>query len=302
MAYHGPVICFLLSQPPREGTLARLDRKARSLLARVPLLSRFIPIRWAPARRAGYAAGLRACVQSLRRRHPDAPPIVLLRSGIGVTLADVDEIRPFDDSRYARMPSRSYYGAEIYHKLEIFNLRQFDRIVYLDCDTIVLDDISRLWDMNEFTDKGLYAVRETESMGVHEAVIGKFNTGVMVVNTRLLPEQTYSNLLQIAREAGSYDLGDQGVINRFLERIGQPGGELDPEYNVLVSTKTRGRWEEVALRPIRILHYVNFIKPWTPGHERDPFFDDEFLRLWDEAYDVRRPPLAQDADLSHGLE
>lgn len=294
MAYHGPVICFVLSQPPPEGTLARLDRKARSLLARVPLLSRFVPIRWAPARRAGYAAGLRACVQSLRRRHPDAPPIVLLKSGRGVTLADVDEILAFDDSRYARMPSRSYYGPEIYHKLEIFNLRQFERVVYLDCDTIVLDDISRLWDMSEFADKGVYAVRETESMGVHEAVIGKFNTGVMVVNPGLLPEQTYSNLLQIAREAGSYDLGDQGVLNRFLERIGQPAGELDPEYNVLVSIKTRGRWEEVVRRPIRILHYVNFIKPWTPGHELDPFFDVEFQRLWDEAYDIRRPLQAPD--------
>jgi len=290
MDYHGPVICFVLSRPPGEGTLARLDRKARSLLARVPLLSRFIPIRWAPARRAGYAAGLRASVQSLRRRHPDAPPIVLLTSGRGVTLADVDEILPFDDSRYAGMPSRSYYGAEIYHKLEIFNLRQFDRIVYLDCDTIVLDDISRLWDMSEFADKGVYAVRETESMGVHAAVVGKVNTGVMVVNTRLLPDQTYSNLLQIARDAGSYDLGDQGVLNRYLERIGQPAGELEPEYNVLVSSKTRGRWEEVVQRPIRILHYVNFIKPWTPGHELDPFFDVEFQRLWDEAYDVRRPP------------
>lgn len=283
-------ICFVLSAPAPEPLLARLDRQVRTRLKRVPGMSRLIPIRWAPARRAGYAAGLRACVQSLRRRHAQLPPIVLLKCGGGVTLADVDAIVPVDAAPYARMPSRSYYGPEVYHKLEIFALRQFDRLVYLDCDTIVLDDISRLWDLEAFADHAVYAVRETDSMGVHPAVVGKCNTGVMVINPRLLPETAYDRLLEIARQSGSYDLGDQGVINAYFERAGLTPGELDPEYNVFVSVRARGRWSEVVRRPVRILHYVNLIKPWVPGHDRDPYYDEEFKRIWDDAYEVRGRP------------
>lgn len=261
------------------------------------MVGRAIAPRWSPVRRMGYGAGLRACVQSLRRRHRKLPPILLLKSGPGLTLADVDEVIPIDPGAYAGIPltGTRYYGPEIHYKLEVFNVRGYERIVYLDCDTLALDDISPLWDMKKYLEKSLYAVRETADMGVHPFNVDKFNTGVMVVNQPLLCGNAYRRLLEIARSGKFYDGGDQAVINHYLEQ--EPGanpGELDAQYNVMVLVKKYGQWDKIKHR-IKILHYTNRLKPWAADHYRDFLFDAEFKRLWDEAYGLSPVPF-QDSE------
>jgi lipopolysaccharide biosynthesis glycosyltransferase len=207
-----------------------------------------------------------------------------------LTFADVDEVVTIHPTPYASIPfTGTYWGPEIYYKLEVFNLRGYERILYLDCDTIVLDDISSLWDMKLYTEKSLYAVRETAEMGVHPFLVGKFNTGVMLVNRPLLPEGAYCRLLDIARSGDSFDGGDQGVIDRYLDQEqGTSAGELDAAYNVMVVVKKRGQWDQYKNR-IKILHFTNHLKPWAPDHHLDRGFDPEFKRLWDEEYGLEKP-------------
>jgi lipopolysaccharide biosynthesis glycosyltransferase len=235
----------------------------------------------------GYAAGLRACVQSLRRRHSDLPPILVLRpAGQELTLADVDEVIPFDSGPYRSIPRTShYFGREVFFKLDVFNIRGYDRIVYLDCDTVVLDDISPLWDPALYADRPFYAVRERSEMGVHPSVFEKFNTGVMVINRSLLTGEAYRCLLDMARRGVTYDRGDQGVINAYVDQPGVPhaAGDLDACYNVFVQAKKVGQWELFRNR-VKVLHFVNRLKPWAANHRYDWMFDEEFKRLWDEAY------------------
>ncbi|HVS14845.1 MAG TPA: glycosyltransferase [Thermoanaerobaculia bacterium] len=205
-----------------------------------------------------------------------------------ITLADVDEVVPFEPSPARRGPraSSTYFGREVFHKLEVFNLRGYERVIYLDCDTVVLDDISPLWDPGEYRDLPFYAVRETAEQGVHPATRGKLNTGVMVINRPLLDGRAHDQMLTIADSRRSYDGGDQGVVNAYLENAGHGiAGELDPSYNVLVRAKRFGKWELLRDR-IRILHYVNRWKPWSENHARDWLFDPELKRLWDDAYRV----------------
>jgi hypothetical protein len=250
---------------------------------------------WSPARRLGYAAGLKACVQSLRRRHRRLPPVLLLRAGPGVTLADVDEVIPIETTPYTGIPASDYFGPEVFYKLEVFNLRGYDRVVYLDCDTLVLDDVSPLWDMTRYADRSLYAVRETADMGAHPAAVGKLNTGVMVVNRPWLTGRAYRCMLDLARAGQSYDGGDQGVVNQYLEQEPGAAGELEPEYNVMVLVRHLGQWDRVKDR-IKILHYVNSLKPWAPDHHRDWLFDPELKRLWDDAYGLGPVPFEHDDD------
>jgi hypothetical protein len=286
-------ICFVLADPRPERPLERLDRRLRSLLLDVPLVRDIVQPRWAPARRLGFGAGLRACVQSLRRRHSTLPPILVLRPSTQpqVTLADVDEVVPIDPAVYASIRSvSSYYGAEVYYKLEVFGLRGYERIVYLDCDTIVLDDVSALWDPRRYRDNGLYAVRETQEMGGLRAAVGKLNTGVMVINPALVPGGAHDEMIRTACAADSYDWGDQGVVNAYIERTAvSVAGELEWCYNVPVVAKTRGRWECFE-NGIKILHFVNRFKPWAAYHHHDRAFDAEFKRLWNEAYGTGFPP------------
>lgn len=200
-------------------------------------------------------------------------------------MADVNEVIPFDPAPYESVPSkRLYFGREVFYKLELFKLDRFERIVYFDCDTLVVGDISALWDPSQFAERSFYAVRETASMGVAPALHGKFNTGVMVINRPLLGEGVHARLLEIAESGVSYDGGDQGVIHAYLEEAGaRVTGELDSAYNVLVRAKKEGDWDAFKDR-LKVLHFVNGLKPWSEEHRHDWLFDEEFKRLWDDAY------------------
>jgi hypothetical protein len=285
-------ICFVLANPPTERPVETLKRRARHLLGRLPFVENSLALRWSPVRRMGYGAGLRACVQSLRRRHRSLPPVIVLRpAGEGLPLADVDELIPIDPAPYASISATgTYWGREIYYKLEIFNQRQYKRIVYLDCDTIVLDDISSLWNRSRYSARSFYAVREAEDMGVHPSVVGKLNTGVMVINSDLLPGNAFERMLALARRGESYDRGDQGIIDSYLRREKDAcAGELEPCYNIMTGIKKAGRWDLYG-NEIKILHFTNRLKPWMPEHHLDAAFDPEFKRLWTEAYGLAPVP------------
>jgi hypothetical protein len=280
-------ICYLLADPAPERRLEAIERRVRSAARRLPFLHRVVHRHWSRSRRLGYGAGLRASVQSLRRQHRALPPVIVLQPpNQPRPLAEVDEVITFDLAPYASIrPWSSYFGREMYYKLEVFNLRGYDRIVYLDCDTVVLDDISPLWDLERFGDRSLYAVRETPELGADPYRVGKFNLGVMLVNRPLLGGRVHQELLAIARRGESPD-GDQGVFERYLnEAPDEKVGELDDSYNVMVVAKKFGDWARFRSR-IKILHYVNHYKPWAADHQLDPHFDGQLKRIWDDAYRI----------------
>lgn len=279
-------IVYLLAEPEPERPLDAALRRVTDWLRLAPPLRHVVRHRWPPERRLGYGAGLRASVNSLRRRHAALPPVFVLRPRPAQpTLADVDEVIEFDPAPYSRLECHNtYFGREIFYKLEVFNLRHFDRILYLDCDTIVLDDISALWDLRRYTGADLYAVRESADMGVQSMALHHLQAGVMVINRRLLGPDVHQRLLRVATSISSYDGGDQGVINRFVRDAPDvTAAELETCYNVMVLAKKYGRWD-IHGRGIRILHFVNRLKPWSPLHRYDWLFDEELKRLWDEAY------------------
>lgn len=278
----GPAICYVLANPsdaPAPGEPA-----------------------WWTERRRGYGAGLRASVQSLRRRHEMLPPVLLLRSHPGPTLADVDDVLPIDLRGYADIPVRSsYYGREIYYKLEAFRRRDRRRLVYLDCDTVVVGDISPLWDMDLYTDRAVYAMRETADMGGAPDVVDRFNSGVMVINPPLLPAGAFDRLIALARESRGHSGGEQGILNQYFEEQPHPIVDtLDAAYNVMVTRRHQPDWEQ-ARRGARILHFVNHLKPWHLDHAQDPLFDAGLKQLWDDAYSsLPRPTVLVDEGVVQG--
>jgi len=58
----------------------------------------------------------------------------------------VDEVLTIDPAVYAGIPlsETRFYGPEIFHKLDVFKARAYERIVYLDCDTLVLGDVTQV--------------------------------------------------------------------------------------------------------------------------------------------------------------
>ncbi len=57
------------------------------------------------------------------------------------------------------------FGTAVYYKLALFDLRDYERIVYLDLDALLVADIGELWDPDRYADKPFYAVREEAEYG-----------------------------------------------------------------------------------------------------------------------------------------
>lgn len=105
-------------------------------------------------------------------------------------------------------PSR-FWG--VYTKLMIFNLTQYERIVYLDADTLVARNVDELF----LCDAALCAVLRAGE---------RFNSGVMVVRPS---EGTLDDMLRRIADTPSYTGGDQGFLNEYFGEL--PGAPLyDP--------------------------------------------------------------------------
>lgn len=236
--------------------------------------------------RGDFRRGLEVTIASIRRHAARVPPVLLLTPEPMAPPPGVDAVIPVDTRPFeaAARCNFSMGGLSAYFKISLFGLEGWDRVVYLDSDTVALGDLTELWDPGRFAEKALYAVRETAEMGPWGESLGKLNTGVMVVNAPLLDRRVHARMLELTREGQSYDCGDQGIINAFLANQDAQfeAGELPDEYNVFVNHRIGARWPHIGDRA-KVLHFVGATKPWTRRYERDCPFGREFKARWEEA-------------------
>lgn len=155
-----------------------------------------------------------------------------------------------------------------YTKLQLWNL-DYERVVYLDYDTFVLDTINFLVRDIDVIPGTVAAARDT--------VGPVFNSGVMV----LRPNQiTYAKLFELSLTHISYNNGDQGLLNAFF--MPDKVQWLDYSYNVPAQLMQSSYWRK---NKVRIVHYTGESKPWN-WHENTqksawkPAADDLSMNLW----------------------
>lgn len=145
-----------------------------------------------------------------------------------------------------------------YTKLEIFKLTNYDKIVYLDADMIVLKNIDHLFDKPHMS---------AVAAGCWSKKMKKFNfnSGLLVIKPCL---KEYNSLIEISEKYGNICSGDQDVMQKYF--ITWPSDEhlhLDHAYNIFASqlcyTKTKYYFFEPKknLNPVYIIHYI-CPKPW----------------------------------------
>ena len=135
-------------------------------------------------------------------------------------------------SKYARITGHTYYRLFLDEWLDV------DKCIYLDFDTLVLDDISNILDGDDWMLK---------ASGVEDKY---FNAGVLAFN--FTPE--CRSLMSKCREMiNSTDYDDQQILNTVFK-----GNFLNIgiEYNI-----SANRSEEIACNP-KILHFIGLNKPW----------------------------------------
>lgn len=135
------------------------------------------------------------------------------------------------------------------YKMENFRLYDYDRIVYMDVDMLVIGDISELFNFEG--DIGGCRQYKTSLDGLAKNI----NAGVYVINKNLINEETYKGLIK-ASEYG-YNMADQIPLNNYFRNRMTI---LPKMYNVEKRILHTKNCKDI-LKNARVIHYVGS-KPW----------------------------------------
>jgi glycogenin glucosyltransferase len=141
-------------------------------------------------------------------------------------------------------------------KLHCWRLTQFTKCVFLDADTLVLQNVDELFDREELS--------AAPDVGWPDC----FNSGVFVFCPST---ETYSALLSFALTHGSFDGGDQGLLNLFFSDWATKDitKRLSFIYNVVSQ-------EFYTYQPAfkkfgknaKIVHFIGSVKPWHASYNK----------------------------------
>jgi glycogenin glucosyltransferase len=166
----------------------------------------------------------------------------------------VEEVDLFDSKDEANLAliKRPELGVT-FTKLSCWKLTQFDKCVFLDADVLVVQNCDDLFDWDELS--------AAPDVGWPDC----FNSGVFVFKPNL---QTYSNLLKFASERGSFDGGDQGLLNLyFADWRTNAARRLPFIYNTSISTvySYLPAFKQFQ-KEIKIIHFLGPFKPWHASY------------------------------------
>ena len=150
--------------------------------------------------------------------------------------------------------------------------KNIEKVIYLDCDLLVLEDISKLWNIsldnyliaaiqdgcNRRLEQGVPNYKELNLDGQSKC----FNTGVLVINFKKWRKEKISEKVILCTEENKNNiiLWDQYGLNVILNNNWM---ELDNSWNMF-------QMFQLKQSPPKILHYViPKLKPIYPSHSGD---------------------------------
>ena len=187
--------------------------------------------------------------------------------------------------KFSNLKICGHLGLETYYRFSLFDDKNISRILYLDSDMVILDDISKLFSIN-FQEKIILAVKE---LAVSQDKIKSlnipsngsyFNAGLLLVDCEQWrkKEITKKLILFMQKNSKKIEWGDQDGLNAILFRSWK---ELNPTWNVINNAYFKyfffspaARYENFNRRKVgsiihnaRIIHYAGWggeMKPWSP--------------------------------------
>lgn len=176
-----------------------------------------------------------------------------------------------------------HFGLASYYRLFIENLfPEYDKILYLDCDIIVLGDISQLY-YTDMEDKAICGV--VENWILHSPIFSKYtkeavgvdskyyiNSGIMLMNLDKLRKMRVEEKFEELINTYNFDVidPDQAYINYLCQ------GQI----KYLPYSWNRTPLETVACDNPYIIHYALGEKPWQ---NKDVFLGEYFWKYAKES-------------------
>lgn len=197
----------------------------------------------------------------------------------------------WSDSAYSRL----------FLKLLYSNYPEVEKLLYIDCDTLIVDSLQELWNIDISDYLGAACLECMSRM--HKKIIGAsakdnyVNTGMLLLNVgRWKHENIDSQMMNFIQQyKGKTEYVDQGVINgtisnRFLlvnPRYNLTSLAYDFTYEEMMIYRkpdfgyAKEEWESAIERPAIVHFTTSFlsIRPWYEG-SRHPY-----ARLWKKIHD-----------------
>lgn len=176
-----------------------------------------------------------------------------------------------DGTQVSHFQTIHHLTSATYYRILIADLidSSLKKIIYLDVDIIVKNDIADLWN-TPFDDMLIAAVPEYgfnrhRELGLEESS-NYFNAGVFLINIEKWREKKMTNVVLafLNQNHASLPMMDQDALNIVLAKEWK---ELHHKWNVtsnLLSsnnTNLQKKEKEAAENPV-IIHYTGFSKPW----------------------------------------
>jgi glycogenin glucosyltransferase len=149
-------------------------------------------------------------------------------------------------------------------KLHCWRLTQYAKCVFLDADTLVLSNSDELFEREELS--------AAPDIGWPDI----FNSGVFVFRPS---EETYRAICEHALTVGSFDGGDQGILNTFFSDWRERDVSFRLPFIYNMSSGAIYSYAAAYKRygaQVKIVHFLGSVKPWqssspsvTHGHQSE---------------------------------
>ncbi|XP_031554958.1 glycogenin-1-like isoform X1 [Actinia tenebrosa] len=197
-------------------------------------------------------------------------------------LVTVDPLDSRDDANLALL-TRPELGIT-FTKIRCWNLTQYSKCVFLDADMLVLQNCDELFDRQE-----LSAVTD---IGWPDC----FNSGMFVFEPS---RATYEALLQHAIDHGSFDGGDQGLLNSFFSNWAT--SDISTHLSFIYNMSSNASYTYTPAfrqfgRDVKIVHFIGPVKPWQCNYSSETGtvympdtagglpHENTYLQLWWDIY------------------
>lgn len=213
-----------------------------------------------------YALGALVLAHSLRQASTAHQLVIMITPGVTDTMrsqlsSTFDHVISVDvmdsgDAAHLALMSRPELGVTL-TKLHCWTLTQFSKCVFLDADCLVMTNCDELFE------------REQLSAAPDVGWPDCFNSGVFVFTPCA---DTFRALVQLASETGSFDGGDQGLLNTYFGdwSTRDISRHLPFVYNMTASATYT--YLPAFLRfgqDVKIVHFLGSNKPWMSQHSGD---------------------------------
>jgi glycogenin glucosyltransferase len=206
-----------------------------------------------------YSLGALVVASSLKRVNTAHELVVLVTPGVSETMKAklrsvfnlVEEVNVLDsqDAAHLALLKRPELGIT-FTKLHCWRLTQYEKCVFLDADTLVLQNSDELFEREELS--------AAPDVGWPDC----FNSGVFVYRPS---SDTFGKLVEFATTKGSFDGGDQGLLNQFFSDWATK--DITKRLPFTYNTTTTAVYSYIpAFKQygdnLKILHFIGNVKPW----------------------------------------